>query len=99
MTDEAALAERAGHPVHVVEGDPSNIKITTADDLALAEAIADQLHESPIRNPQSAIRHAVGTGYDLHRLVEGRPLVLGGVTIPSTAGRSATPMPTSSVTL
>ena len=28
----------------------------------------------------------IGTGYDLHRLVEGRPLVLGGVTIPSDRG-------------
>lgn len=28
----------------------------------------------------------VGFGYDVHRLVEGRPLVLGGVTIPHTLG-------------
>ena len=28
----------------------------------------------------------IGTGYDLHRLVEGRPLVLGGVTIPADRG-------------
>src|SRR5262249_48361961 len=46
---------------------------------------------SAIRNPQSAIRRPArtgraGTGYDLHRLVEGRPLVLGGVTIPSDRG-------------
>ena len=32
-TDEAALAERAGHPVRLVEGDPRNLKITTPDDL------------------------------------------------------------------
>ena len=37
-TDEAALAERAGHPVRLVEGEPSNIKITTPEDLAMAEA-------------------------------------------------------------
>ena len=36
------------------------------------------------RRPASATR--VGTGYDLHRLVEGRPLILGGVTIPSERG-------------
>ena len=35
-TDEAALAERAGYQVHVVDGDPGNVKITTADDLAAA---------------------------------------------------------------
>jgi len=39
-TDEAALAERAGHAVRLVEGDASNIKITTPEDLLLAEAIA-----------------------------------------------------------
>ena len=49
-TDEAMLAEQAGHRVHVVEGDPANVKITTARD------------------------------------VEGRPLILGGVTIPSETG-------------
>ena len=37
-TDEAALAERAGFPVHVVTGDPRNVKITTMLDLAYAEA-------------------------------------------------------------
>src|SRR5712691_2435292 len=40
VTDEAALAERAGHQVRLVEGEASNIKITTPDDLVLAEAIA-----------------------------------------------------------
>ncbi len=75
-TDEASLAERAGHPVHVVAGEPGNVKITTAEDLAAARRRA-QTFDSPGR---------VGTGYDLHRLVEGRPLVLGGVTIPSGVG-------------
>jgi 2-C-methyl-D-erythritol 4-phosphate cytidylyltransferase len=39
ITDDAQLVEAAGHPVHVVEGSPTNIKITTKDDLLLAEAI------------------------------------------------------------
>lgn len=30
--------------------------------------------------------YRIGTGYDLHRLVEGRPLILGGVTIPFEKG-------------
>jgi len=28
----------------------------------------------------------IGNGYDIHRLVEGRPLILGGVEIPHTLG-------------
>jgi 2-C-methyl-D-erythritol 4-phosphate cytidylyltransferase len=39
ITDDAQLVEAAGHPVNVVEGSPTNIKITTKDDLALAAAI------------------------------------------------------------
>ena len=39
ITDDAQLVEAAGHPVRVVVGSPSNFKITTPDDLELAEAI------------------------------------------------------------
>lgn len=39
ITDDAQLIEAAGHPVHVVEGSPQNLKITTKADLLLAEAI------------------------------------------------------------
>lgn len=38
-TDDAALAERLGHPVAIVEGSWENIKITTPEDMILAEAI------------------------------------------------------------
>jgi len=72
-TDEAMLAEQAGHPVHVIPGDAANVKITTAADLEAAR-----------RDLRGAGR--VGTGYDLHRLVEGRPLILGGVRVPSPFG-------------
>jgi 2-C-methyl-D-erythritol 4-phosphate cytidylyltransferase/2-C-methyl-D-erythritol 2,4-cyclodiphosphate synthase len=74
-TDEASLAERAGYPVHVVPGEAANIKITTAEDFAMAEARA-----RPARTGRA------GLGYDLHRLVAGRPLILGGVTVPSERG-------------
>jgi 2-C-methyl-D-erythritol 4-phosphate cytidylyltransferase/2-C-methyl-D-erythritol 2,4-cyclodiphosphate synthase len=80
-TDEAALAEQAGHPVRLVEGDPRNLKITTADDLMMAERLVD----SPeVRVEPTRLR--IGNGYDLHRLVAGRPLILGGVTIPFEKG-------------
>ncbi len=39
ITDDTQLLEAAGHPVHVVEGSASNVKITTKSDLFLAEAI------------------------------------------------------------
>ena len=78
-TDEAALAERAGHVVHIVEAPAKNLKITTAEDLAEARR---RLNHEPIR----IMAERVGTGYDLHRLVEGRPLVLGGIEIPSPRG-------------
>jgi 2-C-methyl-D-erythritol 4-phosphate cytidylyltransferase / 2-C-methyl-D-erythritol 2,4-cyclodiphosphate synthase len=74
-TDEAALAELAGYAVHIVEGDADNVKITTAFDLE--RAIGRETAASTVR---------VGTGYDLHRLVEGRPLIIGGVEIPSDRG-------------
>jgi 2-C-methyl-D-erythritol 4-phosphate cytidylyltransferase len=41
-TDDAMLVERLGHPVHVVEGDYTNIKITTPDDLLLAERLLQE---------------------------------------------------------
>jgi 2-C-methyl-D-erythritol 4-phosphate cytidylyltransferase / 2-C-methyl-D-erythritol 2,4-cyclodiphosphate synthase len=84
-TDEAALVELAGLPVRLVDGEPSNIKITTADDMAMAEAIAAG-HLASGTAPLAARTGRAGTGYDLHRLVAGRPLILGGVTIPSDTG-------------
>jgi 2-C-methyl-D-erythritol 4-phosphate cytidylyltransferase len=39
ITDDAQLVEAAGHPVHVVESSPLNVKITTKNDLFLAEAV------------------------------------------------------------
>jgi 2-C-methyl-D-erythritol 4-phosphate cytidylyltransferase/2-C-methyl-D-erythritol 2,4-cyclodiphosphate synthase len=80
-TDEAALAERAGHPVRLVEGDRRNLKITTTDDLMMAERMVGA---SESREDQTRLR--IGNGYDLHRLVPGRPLILGGVTIPFEKG-------------
>jgi 2-C-methyl-D-erythritol 4-phosphate cytidylyltransferase/2-C-methyl-D-erythritol 2,4-cyclodiphosphate synthase len=79
-TDEATLAERAGHPVRLVEGEATNIKLTTPEDMPLADAIARGRVRLPARTGRA------GTGYDLHRLVEGRPLILAGLTIPSDRG-------------
>jgi len=77
-TDEAALVEAAGYPVRLVMGDAANVKITTMTDLYVARALAER--------GRAASRLRIGTGYDLHRLVGGRPLILGGVTIPFERG-------------
>ena len=74
-SDEAMLAERAGHSVRLVDGSASNVKITTAEDL---QAASRRLAERDSGR--------IGVGYDLHRLVAGRRLVLGGVEVPSELG-------------
>ena len=76
-TDEAVLAEMAGHAVHLVEGDARNLKITSREDLAMAEHLLGGLMTTSLR---------IGNGYDLHRLVAGRPLLLGGVRVPFEKG-------------
>ena len=78
VTDEAALAERAGHLVRLVVGEPQNVKITTADDLHAARGMIQSEAERALLR--------IGTGYDLHRLTEGRPFVLAGVIIPFDKG-------------
>lgn len=93
-TDEAFLAEQAGHRVRLVEGSARNIKITSAEDLALAEAMmkgsglqAPDSGRQEARSPEpEASKPSIGIGYDIHRLVEGRPLVIGGVEIPFERG-------------
>ncbi|HYB93881.1 MAG TPA: 2-C-methyl-D-erythritol 4-phosphate cytidylyltransferase [Vicinamibacterales bacterium] len=79
-TDEAMLVERLGLPVHVVEGDPRNVKITTPDDLAAAQEAA--------KASTAPLSMRIGTGYDLHTLIEGRPLILAGVRIEFERGLS-----------
>ena len=79
-TDEALLAERSGHPVRLVEGDPDNFKVTTPADLRRA---AERAGGGSAPRPPFA---RVGLGYDLHRTVAGRPLILGGVHVPHDRG-------------
>jgi len=87
VTDEASLVERLGERVEIVEGEASNIKITTPEDLVLAEAIAARSADAvALQGTKPARTGRAGTGYDLHRLVAGRPLILGGVTIPADRG-------------
>ena len=47
VTDDAALIERMGYPVSVVEGSCFNIKITRPDDLIIGEAILNRVEPNP----------------------------------------------------
>lgn len=74
-TDDAQLLECAGAPVALVEGSESNVKITFPEDLARVEALL-----------MARMIPRIGTGFDVHRVVPGRPMVLCGVTIPCEFG-------------
>ncbi|MBQ8302974.1 MAG: 2-C-methyl-D-erythritol 2,4-cyclodiphosphate synthase [Clostridia bacterium] len=78
FTDDNMLIEAIGQRVFVVDTGRENIKITTSEDLAFAEYI--------IKRRREMEEFRVGHGYDVHRLVEGRALVLGGVQVPHTKG-------------
>jgi len=80
VTDEASAIEAAGLQPRLVMGDASNIKVTWPEDLARAQALL------ATREPAAAPALRIGEGWDVHALVAGRPLVLGGVTIPHSHG-------------
>lgn len=71
FTDDAALMEAARYSIRLVPGSPDNIKLTSPEDLRMVNGI---------------LTPRIGTGFDAHRLVEGRELWLGGVQIPYEKG-------------
>lgn len=73
LTDDCMVVERMGYPVQLVQGSYANYKITTEEDL-------------PKKRGEEQMLPRIGHGYDVHRFAEGRPLILGGVNIPHTAG-------------
>ncbi|MBD9009373.1 MAG: 2-C-methyl-D-erythritol 2,4-cyclodiphosphate synthase [Clostridiales bacterium] len=79
VTDDCALAELSGASVKVVEGSSLNIKLTTPEDIILAEGILNSK-----KGETEQVR--VGLGYDVHRLVKERELILGGIKIPYELG-------------
>jgi 2-C-methyl-D-erythritol 4-phosphate cytidylyltransferase / 2-C-methyl-D-erythritol 2,4-cyclodiphosphate synthase len=76
FTDDAALAEWAGHRVSVFEGEAGNVKVTTNDDFARAEI----LHLANLSDVRT------GNGFDVHAFAEGDHVMLGGVRIPYSRG-------------
>lgn len=85
-TDDSLLVERLGAPVAVVEGSVNNLKITTPEDLTLAERLFERMGDTDSRHQTPDSRLRIGFGNDIHRLVEGRRLILGGVEIPFEKG-------------
>jgi 2-C-methyl-D-erythritol 4-phosphate cytidylyltransferase/2-C-methyl-D-erythritol 2,4-cyclodiphosphate synthase len=75
MTDEAMLLESQGVRVATIDGDKDNIKITVAADYERVKALLG-----------GGMKFRIGTGYDVHRLVEGRKCVIGGVTFDHSKG-------------
>ncbi|MDR3407885.1 MAG: bifunctional 2-C-methyl-D-erythritol 4-phosphate cytidylyltransferase/2-C-methyl-D-erythritol 2,4-cyclodiphosphate synthase [Methylovirgula sp.] len=76
LTDDAAIAEWAGHPVYVFEGEQTNMKITNAQDFAVAEAKLIRALED-VRT---------GQGYDVHAFGPGDHVWLGGIKVPHDQG-------------
>ena len=72
VTDDCSLFELTGRTVQLTQGDYANLKITTREDLP--------------RPAQEEHKMRIGHGYDVHRLVEGRKLILGGVDVPFERG-------------
>ncbi len=71
LTDDAAVAEKAGITVTLVPSNPDNMKITNPDDLGRAARLLGQ-NFGDIRT---------GLGFDVHRLISGTEIHLGGMTI------------------
>ena len=77
-TDDCQLIEAAGGKVKLTMGDYRNIKLTTPEDLLAARAyLGGEGGKKTVR---------IGYGYDVHRLVEGRKLILAGVDVPFEKG-------------
>jgi 2-C-methyl-D-erythritol 4-phosphate cytidylyltransferase/2-C-methyl-D-erythritol 2,4-cyclodiphosphate synthase len=74
-TDDAQLLEALGQAVALVEGSEINVKITFPEDLDRVEALL-----------MARMIPRVGTGFDVHRIASGWPMVLCGVAVPCEFG-------------
>lgn len=79
-TDDAALVEALNETVQLSEGSYDNFKITTPEDMLMAEAVLKT------REGKALPSIRIGQGYDVHPLVAGRKLILCGVEIPHETG-------------
>ena len=79
-TDDAQVAEWAGIQVKVVAGDAANVKLTSSEDIAMA----DRREMAEAALALGDIR--VGNGYDVHAFGPGNEVMLGGIAIPHNRG-------------
>lgn len=94
FTDEAGLLSWAGFPVVLVQGEETNRKVTTPEDLSWAEdhlrftGIAGEAKMSLLKAPDHQTRKwpRIGHGFDVHPFESGRELWLGGIRIPHSKG-------------
>lgn len=82
-TDDAMLAEWMGAKVMLTQGDTENIKLTTPEDMLLAKEV---IMRREGKSEEAGTMMRIGHGYDVHRLAEGRKLILCGVEVPHTLG-------------
>ena len=80
LTDDAALAEAAGHVVRLVEGNEDNFKVTAPDDFKRAENQMNASKGAPMGETR------VGSGFDVHRFEPGESITLCGIEIPHNQG-------------
>ena len=74
FTDDCSIVETVGQKVHLYIMEKDNTKVTTMKDL------------DTVKSKLSPISVRIGHGYDVHKLVPERKLVLGGVCIPHETG-------------
>jgi 2-C-methyl-D-erythritol 4-phosphate cytidylyltransferase/2-C-methyl-D-erythritol 2,4-cyclodiphosphate synthase len=74
FTDDAAIAEWAGVPVALVRGSAANSKITTSEDLVMADRL--------LRAAAPDLETRTGSGFDVHRFASGDHVWLCGVCLP-----------------
>jgi 2-C-methyl-D-erythritol 4-phosphate cytidylyltransferase / 2-C-methyl-D-erythritol 2,4-cyclodiphosphate synthase len=79
VTDEASAIEALGHAPLLVPGHADNFKLTWPEDFVRAERLLQS-------NERPNMTMRLGEGWDIHALVPGRKLILGGVHIPHDKG-------------
>lgn len=73
ITDDASLFINNNKKIHIVDGEEQNFKITNNQDLELFKNLNKR-------------RISYGIGFDIHKLIKGRKLYLGGIKIPFALG-------------